>query len=974
MKKRREMQIAATVVVCILLPFSAWCEDFASASSIRRTEHLPFYAMDGDEDTRWSSDTEQGIEWLQIDLGRVASIEGMQIRWENAFAAGYTIEVSMEGETWTRIHRETDGQGGTEILENLQGRGRYVKFLFTDHGYYSLYSIWELKFLNPDAADALQAQVRRIEEEHHRAMIIQQKRLRKELAEEGIEEIIFVTRTFYQDPHWYANISYFAPDENRETYAKGAGLYKLHVPTGAVSPLLEDPEGSLRDPAVHYDGKTILFSWRKGGTKDFHLYTMQSDGSALNQLTDGAYDDIEPAWLPDGGIAFVSTRSRRWVNCWYTKVATVHRSDGDGANIRPLSANLEHDNTPWPMADGRVLYTRWEYIDRSQMEYHHLWIMNPDGTNQTVFYGNLNPGGVFIDAKPIPETNEVLFIESPLHGRREHEGYMTIVDVQQGPDHLPAKHVLNKGIFVDPYPITPNLFMAGQRNTIVFTNRAGELSYLHKMDKAERPRSLHEPRPLVARSRETVVPSRVDYEEETGQLILANVHEGRNMEGVEAGDITRLLVVESLPKPINFSGGMEPITMGGSFTLERIWGSVPVESDGSAYMELPANRALFFIAQDDQGDTVKRMQSFLTVMPGETTSCVGCHEQRTSTLLQADQTALKALQRPPSAIRPIPDIPEVFDFPRDIQPILDEHCLPCHDYIAHGDKGPRAGGLSLSGDHGPVYSHSYAALTVRGQIADGRNQVKSNRAPRTIGAVASPLIQKVRQGHQDVELSKTEQDLLCYWIEAGAPYPGTYAALGSGSIGIMYGDGALESDEEWPEAVAAAQAIETRCNPCHVGMKRIPRTLTDAVLPPLEGDADDVPPPFRNRNFIFNLSRPELSLVLLEPLAKSAGGYGLCLDNGAPVFANTDDPAYQAILALCQAGKNRLQTIKRFDMPGFRPNEPYIREMKHYKVLPNDLAKDAPVDPYATDQRYWDSFGQASTRKHPAYAKAKERP
>ena len=102
------------------------------------------------------------------------------------------------------------------------------------------------------------------------------------------------------------------------------------------------------------------------------------------------------------------------------------------------------------------------------------------------------------------------------------------------------------------------------------------------------------------------------------------------MAGVQPGEIKRLLVIESLPKPINFTGGMDPLSYKGTFTLERVLGTVPVEADGSAHFHAPAVRSLFFVALDEDGRAVKRMQSFTTVQPGETLGCVGCHEQRTT--------------------------------------------------------------------------------------------------------------------------------------------------------------------------------------------------------------------------------------------------------------------------------------------------------------------------------------------------------
>ena len=56
------------------------------------------------------------------------------------------------------------------------------------------------------------------------------------------------------------------------------------------------------------------------------------------------------------------------------------------------------------------------------------------------------------------------------------------------------------------------------------------------------------------------------------------------------------------------------------------------------------------------------------------------------------------------------------------------------------------------------------------------------------------------------------------------------------------------------------------------------------------------------------------------------------------------------------AGQKNLATIKRFDMPGFQPRPEYLREMRHYSVLPPDHADDTPVDPYALDQAYWRSL------------------
>ena len=765
-----------------------------------------------------------------------------------------------------------------------------------------------------------------------------------------VDKIVYATRSLAGDGHWYANFGYYADGPQRTSYGAAGALCLLDPRTGQVTTLVGDPEGAVRDPQVHYDGRTILFAWRRGGAANFHLWEIQADGSGLRQITDGPFDDFEPTYLPDDSILFVSSRCKRWVNCWLTQVAVLFRCDRNGGELRQVSANIEHDNTPWPLSDGRVLYQRWEYVDRSQVHYHHLWSANPDGTGQMVYFGNMHPGIVMIDAKPIPGSDEVVAVFSPGHGMREHAGTITVLSPRSGPDAMSAtRSIGHAGNSRDPYPLGAGAFLVAQEDRLVLLDEHGRPAVLHRLGEAARSRGawLHEPRPLVPREREPVIAPRSDPSETTGRLILADLHVGRNMEGVERGEITDLLVMESLPKPINYTGGMDPLSYGGTFTLERIVGTVPVEEDGSAYLELPALRSFFLIARDAEGHAVKRMQSFLTVMPGETTSCLGCHEQRTRAPAVGSSGTLLALGRPPSVPEPVPGVPDVIDFPRDVQPILDRHCVSCHDAV-HPD-----GGVVLSGDRGPMFSLSYYALTIRHEFVDGRNDPISNRAPRSIGAVASPLMGRLAGEHYDVVVPEPERRILRYWIEAGAPYPGTYAALGSGMVGGYHENQQVGTDWGWPAQARAAEVIDRRCASCHHGESVLPRALSD------ERDVsfwrpDPNDPRLRlSRHAVFNLSRPAMSSLLRGPLATQAGGWGSC---GDEVFTSTDDPDYVALLELCTAGSEHLQRIRRFDMDGFRPPAAYVREMKRYGVLSADLPGDALVDPYTTDRAYWRSL------------------
>ncbi|HPD14624.1 MAG TPA: hypothetical protein PLE19_06735 [Planctomycetota bacterium] len=757
----------------------------------------------------------------------------------------------------------------------------------------------------------------------------------------GVDEIVFAVRVPGRD-HWYVTFGNYADHSESPAkqlgfkfedgvywgYGEGGRLCRLNLRTGALQVLLDDPKGGVRDPQVHYDGERILFSYRKGGTHTFHLYEINADGSGLKQLTDGPDDDIEPTYCADGGIVFCSSRCRRFVNCWYTRVATLYRCDADGSNVRMLSSNNDHDNTPWPLPDGRILYMRWEYVDRSQVHYHHLWAMNPDGTNQTVFFGNGFGNTAMLDAKPIPGSNKVVVSYSPGHGRPEHLGPVAIVDPTLGPDMQSAARIVSKGgDWKDPWAFSETCFLVASPRGLFVMNGTGDSELVYSLPPDQRQFQVHEPRPLTPRPRERVIPPRVKLASPTGRLFLTDIYHGRKMADVPRGSIKKLLVLQQLPKPVNHSGGMEPLTIGGSFTLAEILGTVPVEPDGSAYFDVPALKSVFFVALDGQDLAVKRMHSFHTAQPGETTSCVGCHELRTDTPRTTLATSPLAMQRPPSRIEPFNGVPSVIDFPRDVQPILDKHCVSCHN----PDKPE--GRVDLCGDKTPMYTISYWTMQTRGLVSDNRNRPESNYGPYVIGSGASRLLKLIDGTHYQAKLSAHEATVLRLWIDTSACYPGTYACLGNGFYPVHF-------------APADLAEMTKRCGECHIqSVQDRQAGKVDALV--FGGHR------LGGRGPLYNLTRPEKSLLLKAMLAREAGGLGLCKK---PVFASASDPLYQNLLARIQDAQRRLMEGKRFDMPGFRPTEHYIREMQRFGILPKDLKPTDPVNPYATDRAYWDSF------------------
>ncbi len=767
----------------------------------------------------------------------------------------------------------------------------------------------------------------------------------------GVGQVVFATRLGYDDPHWYANIGYYCDDENHKAYAGNgkpdeSALYLLDTATGKISVLLDVSGGSVRDPHIHYDGRTILFSYRRTGSDHYSLYEMQVDGTGLRQITRGPFDDYEAIYLPDDDIVFVSTRSKRWVGCWMTQVGTLFRCDRRGGNIRPLSFNIEHDNTPAVLPDGRILYTRWEYVDRSQVGYHQLWAMNPDGTDVTAHFGNQEHYPLYIDAEPIPGSDALLLIDSPGHGSTDHRGLVCTISVQYGPDDARgSRRVANKWGCYDPAPIGKDAFVVASQKQLLLGTYDGNLTPVLTYKGGA---NVHEPILVAPRPRERILTDRTNPASATGTMLLANVYSGRNMEGVRPGDVKKLLVLEILPKPVNFSGGMDLTSWLGTFTLERILGTVPVESDGSAYFEVPAGRPVFFVALDGNDLSVKRMQSFTSIMPGEVLGCIGCHEPRMQTPASTTGAPPLAAKRAASRITPFETLPDVLDFRRDIQPILNANCVRCHSY-----DDPQ-GHVVLADDLGVCWSISYYTLLAAGQVADGRNGL-GNQKPRTLGSSASALMHKIDGSHYDVKVTGDQWRTVWLWLESGAPYAGTYAALRNAEDQAREGIG---------YSVLSSPVLNQRCRQCHAQDEQTPplalglseqeraEMVKTLRLAPYERIVRKEDLRF-SAHVLLNLSRPECSPLLLGPLPKSAGGWATC----AHRFEGLEDADYRTLLAGLQGRNRQLAADPRFGMPGFQPNRQYIREMKRFGVLPAQFDPTVdPVDGFTLDQAYWRLF------------------
>ncbi|MBM4085912.1 MAG: hypothetical protein FJ272_14090, partial [Planctomycetes bacterium] len=204
----------------------------------------------------------------------------------------------------------------------------------------------------------------------------------------------------------------------------GGGVFVLHAPGQSMQCrqlAASLPMGSYQHPEVSSDGQRVLFAYCHAETappnrethldRFYHLHEMAADGSGLRQLTDGPFDDFSPRYLPDGRIVFISTRRGGFHRCGRgpCPTYTLALANPDGSNPRPISFHETHEWDPAVLNDGRVIYTRWDYVDRGAVFYQQLWTVRPDGSDVRAFYGNntYNPVGVW-EARPVPGSRLVM--------------------------------------------------------------------------------------------------------------------------------------------------------------------------------------------------------------------------------------------------------------------------------------------------------------------------------------------------------------------------------------------------------------------------------------------------------------------------------------------------------------------------------------------------------------------------------------
>ncbi len=742
------------------------------------------------------------------------------------------------------------------------------------------------------------------------------------------EEVVLIHRHELDPTHVYT--------QHVEGFRPGGGLYAYGTATGELRKLVASPEGQILDCDVSFDGRAILFSWRATPNDAYQLHTIGADGTALRQLTRGEHHNYNACWLPDGGIAFLSTRRAQFAYCWVSPVGTVCRMEADGSGFRQLSGNYLNDFTPAVLNDGRLIYGRWEYVDRPAIPIQSLWTLNPDGTQLRVFFGNrvLSPA-TFIEPRPIPGGARVLCILTAHNGPCR--GAIGIIDPAHGVNAQEAIRNLTpevaigridrgdgnsvRGPYESPWPVDGEFFLVSNGGTIELrdyatTQRAVLLQPAGGM-------GFYSPQPIRTRVRPPVIASTLpprtpeedaaDPEQPAGwaTVILQDVYRGL-APGVARGEIKELRVVQEMRKAVRtdvnnraFGFQFPVISCGATYACKKVWGHVPVAEDGSATFRVPAGVPLYFEALDAEGRALQRMRSFTHLMPGEVQGCIGCHEPRGTASGAHAPAALGARTPPDAPAHPEWGPPEGFDYSRIVQPVLDRHCIACHAPPAPPN------GLDLTGDKTDFFNVSYDVLARANQGPEGSpyvswiptyNGQEANIlkiAPRAWGSPASKLAQVIRSGHPDkdgkprIALDQRSTRRIFAWIDLNVPYYGT-------------------SETAYPEKPGCRQLYPPALDAtlADVGCRRCAECHKDGAIPRKEWT---------------RITNPQLNPFLTAPLAKSAGGSERC---GKAVFADTNDPDYRAVLETFAPIAATLAARPRMDMPGARPAADINRSCK----------------------------------------------
>lgn len=600
--------------------------------------------------------------------------------------------------------------------------------------------------------------------------------------------------------------------------------------------------GSFLRPMLSYDARKVLFAWcryyphlaaetnkldKANVPEDafYHLFEMNLDGTGVRQLTRGKYDDFDGRYLPDGRIVFLSTRRGQalqvgrdtaarsmeqpdlpdcYVRCGGgperpVAVYTLHTMNADGSNPNAISPFEMFEWTPDIAADGSILYSRWDYVDRDNMPYMGLWAINPDGSNARVVFKNYthSPHCVF-EAKTIPGSHRLIFTASAHHAQTM--GSLVLLDPTVGTEGQGPMTRLTPEVpfpeiegwpttsYANPWPLSERFHLVAwgcegarvpgpagwDRWHAVRRPDNGMALYLY--DAELRTRELlwldpeiacGDPIPVRPRPRPPIFASALPSDAPPeGKFLLADVTRG--LSRAQAGEIRSLRVV-AVPAKTHPTMNFPSLGITADDPGKCVLGTVPVEADGSAYFSVPSGVIVFFQALDERGIAVQTMRSATHVQPGQTLSCIGCHEPRQ----HAPPTRLAlASRRAPSRLKPGPEGSWPFRFDRLVQPVLDRQCVSCHQ---PGAKDPAAARYDLTAAKSYESLVNFGKPSLRDQVWAAYRRGASIEGDGIAQRSALRALLEAPVAHYEVRLGPEDRERLFTWMDTYAQRVGHFS-------------------------------------------------------------------------------------------------------------------------------------------------------------------------------------------------------
>lgn len=615
-------------------------------------------------------------------------------------------------------------------------------------------------------------------------------------------------------------------------YDNELAILWLSQPNRLTTLYRPDADWFVGEMDLNFAGDRLLFTMPNGRT--WQIHEIGVDGTGLRQVSREVpdVDNFDACYLPDGRIVFASTAYFTGVPCWHgrERACCLYLMNADGTGMRQLCFDQDHDLHPAVLANGQVVYSRWDYTGIMHPYLRPLMVMNPDGTLQRSIYGSNSyyPNSLFFPRAIPGAPTKLVAILSGYHGTNR-TGELVVLDTARGwhdADGIieriadfgePIVPEVRDNLvgnrwpqFLQPYPLSDKFFVVaaqlqpkgawGIYLADVFDNMLPLLT--------DPQYDFFAPLPLKATVRPPVIPDRVDLDSEEATVYLHDVYAGPGLRGVPRGAVKRLRVVAY---HFGFPGmaGPDKIGRSGPWEAIRVLGTVPVHEDGSVSFQVPACTPISLQPLDDQGQALALMRSWYTAMPGESASCVGCHESPNDTPIARSDLAAA---RPPVAIEPWYGPARGFDFEREVQPVLDKYCVACHDGQQRGGQValpdlrdetffPDYQGLPLSrlgatrldpelrqlsdkfapcvsdhkliGNLTTLYTPAYEALIPYIRRVNVEDYVGLHVAGE-YHANTSELIQLLTKGHYGVQLDRESWERLVTWIDLNGPCHGTW--------------------------------------------------------------------------------------------------------------------------------------------------------------------------------------------------------